>query len=187
MSDARFWFDKLDPTHADRYAKGDHRFPHKVVEMLKNAAEVTWPHMWKIYDGRLNSNHLEFDKEYALFMRGTTSELLKALKLDTEKGIDFVAVRKENFLDIRYFRQKVSSTKTVTVIGLAARDGYWGIIGAENRHDAAEHKGWAQLELLKNSEKLTLPRGGANVIFSGVTVAHLAKLVQTCQGVEPWF
>ncbi len=140
MSDARFWFDKLDPTHADRFALGDHRFPSKVIEMLEHPSEVTWPYMWKMYEGRLNSSHIEFDKEYALFMRGTTSELLKALELDASRGIDFVMVRKEVFLDIRYFRHKVSRTKTVTVIGLGAREGYWGIVEPANRAETTQHK-----------------------------------------------
>lgn len=66
IAGARFWLDKLDPTHADRYAKGEHRFPHKVVEMLSHSAEVTWPHIWKIHDGRLNSNHREWARTMVL-------------------------------------------------------------------------------------------------------------------------
>lgn len=185
MSDAHFWFDRRIANSNDPDAQGDHRYPPKIIRMLESG-ETTWPSLRKMYAEAPNLKHVEFDRQYAFFMRGTTGELTGALKKDMAAGVGHLAILRENAFDLRYVRHKAGRTKTVTIIGMGAPS-YWGDIPVGRLPEAANRRTWVQLDSYANPDGLTLPKGAERLEFASLSLARLVDLVERCQGVDPWY
>lgn len=185
MADAHFWFDQriANSNHPD--TRGDHRYPPRIIRMLESG-DTTWPSLRKMYAEVPNLKHVEFDRQYALFMRGTTGELTGALKKDIAGGVGHLAVLRENAIDLRYVRQKPGRTKTVTIIGIGAPS-YWGDVPVGRLPEAANRMTWVQLASYVAPDGLTLRKGTERLEFAAVDLTRLVDLVERCQGVEPWY
>ena len=128
MSDAIFWFDhRIDnPQQAKgKAANGDlgqvmRGFEGK-LDVLKDGRDPRRPDLSSMWTQSLA--HVEIKSGFALFMMGTTSELVTAIDRDLKKIRQLVFFG-GNTLEIRYVRRKASIKRTVSIVGIATLDEY---------------------------------------------------------------
>lgn len=131
-----------------------------------------------------NLRHVELRRGFALFMRGTTSELADALMADIRNGLISIAcVSSEAVrMDIRYLRVKAGSMKTVTILGLADSRNYWG---SNHPHRPAAQAGKGEWHGAKVLEADYF--GGDPPYFgSAVTIRHLVSILEDARGERAW-
>lgn len=135
-----------------------------------------------------NLSGIHIDKEYCLYMGGTTSELQAALAKDRRKGTEGLFTTRET-MDIRFVRRKAGALKgmgaahTETVVGIAPRGSYWDDAGAEmSTVRAAAAKAWCQLYEIEADAWETADIG----FFAFVHLDSLGGLLGRCQGIDAW-
>lgn len=154
MSDALFWFDHRTKPGGDDprlAADGD---PEKVIKAFKGdlgGKGVTQrqlsPDLWNMWQESLT--HIEIKSTFALFMRGTTNDLVKAVERDVGKDIRRLVIIGDDILEIRYVRHKAGLNKTVSIVGIAAKHDYWQSVPAHPVGQASRLNTWAELRSYK--------------------------------------
>lgn len=154
MSDALFWFDHRNRPYVDDARLAADGDPEKVIKAFKGdlgGKGVTQrqlsPDLWNMWQKPLT--HVEIMSDFALFMRGTTDDLVKAVERDVKKDIRRLVIIGADILEIRYIRHKAGLNKTVSIVGIAAKHGYWQSVPAYPVGQASRLKTWAQLRSYK--------------------------------------
>lgn len=154
MSDALFWFDHRNRPYVDDERLAANGDPARVIKAFegnlggKGATQGQLsPDLWNMW--RMPLTHVEVGSAFALFMRGTTGDLVKAVEGDLKKDIRRLAIMGDNVLEIRYVRHRAGRDKTVSIVGIAAKDDYWEPVLAHPEDEARQHKTWAQLRSYK--------------------------------------
>ncbi|MTH61253.1 hypothetical protein [Paracoccus litorisediminis] len=104
MSGAAFGFDKKIDEY-ERASESANGIPARVIQMMtETQRERARPSIRQMYDETFDLKHIEMWYDYALFIRGTTDEIVKARQKDHESGIKYFSVLGDTRLDIRFIR-----------------------------------------------------------------------------------
>lgn len=192
MSNAIIWFDRknADP------GKAANGVPAAVIGRMKDEPQNQRTHLQHIRKRPEDVlSHIELSPDYALFIRGTTSDIVEALSADMAYGIQHVGVVNDDRLHIRYFRHKAGLTKTVSYIGIAGGQ-YWGAVPVADTADEARRQGiWAHMaqgnihedykawDLARKNGATGVP---APLLVTSIGLRILTAIIRSRQGVDAW-
>jgi hypothetical protein len=123
MSDVKFWFDRKLDNPAGRAANGDPQEVMKGLHGQLDNRDARRSGLREMYNTPAPAGAFFMSNDHALFIRGTSGDIGKALDRDIAAGVERLVIQDEEVVDIRFFRHNEDRMK-VTYLGVAAPT-YW--------------------------------------------------------------